>query len=437
MRLVGTWSLQAGWSHTVADVDADGCDDLVLGETRNFNDRQYSELPLERVVLIDQAPLGSSTVLAAGRVVLESDTSGDYETSILPWGTLGYRTRWDPTEQLLLVNAPVLGDLFDLAAFEVRKKRVAKPQEAVGWVRAGNGDWSLSLEMGVLQFGSAGYLWTGTYETVGERGFAGDIYLFEMPLAAWQDEGDAVASIRADPGDFASTYWDGSDLDDDGSPDLVVGTSYRGIGGAVAVLAPPPTTGDHPLWDVAFAAVDGTEPDAVFGDHVSGGDLDGDHQHELVIGAPTLTGTGALHVFRGPIGPGNHTADDSDWTFRGENTFDRLGVSAAVGDFDGDGVPDLAIGRPANPARSDLPGSVVVFRGPVAPGEYLGSDADLVLTNALPAPGDFFGAYLDVGDLNGDGADELVVSAPNDPEGGKPVGSVQIVYGRSDLFPSG
>jgi Tetratricopeptide repeat/FG-GAP repeat/FG-GAP-like repeat len=79
---------------------------------------------------------------------------------------------------------------------------------------------------------------------------------------------------------------------------------------------------------------------------VSGaGDVDGDGHADVVAGAPGAAGgTGAVHVLSG--------ADGSVLrTLRGEDPGDRFGTDArAVGDHDGDGVPELLIGAPEHDA---------------------------------------------------------------------------------------
>ena len=79
-----------------------------------------------------------------------------------------------------------------------------------------------------------------------------------------------------------------------------------------------------------------------------------------------------------------------------------------IGDLDGDGVPDLAIG--ADEAHGSQFGYVEIFSG-----------AELVLGRATPltpplmadspATGEFFGAALVAGDISGDRRPELVVGA--------------------------
>lgn len=100
---------------------------------------------------------------------------------------------------------------------------------------------------------------------------------------------------------------------------------------------------------------------------------------------------------------------------QGVNSADEhLGKALAVGDFDGDGYDDVAVGMPDEdyPGQANV-GQVYVFRGTSArlvPWQVLGQS---YVGGAIEA-GDHFGAALAAGDLDGDGKDDLLVGMPGE-----------------------
>ncbi len=92
---------------------------------------------------------------------------------------------------------------------------------------------------------------------------------------------------------------------------------------------------------------------------------------------------------------------------------DGLGESLATGDLNGDSIPDLAVGAPFVNGKGINIGQVYVFFGK----KELGGTIDLArqsadVTIAGEANEDHFGASLRIGDINGDGKNDLIVGAP-------------------------
>ncbi len=150
-----------------------------------------------------------------------------------------------------------------------------------------------------------------------------------------------------------------------------------------------------------------------FGYSVATGDLDADGDAEVIAGAPYYdatsasdTGYGAVAIFEGgSLLPTGTRMDRADNFLDGNNDGDLLGTYVTVlGDYDGDGVNDLAIG--AMGASSNT-GAVYVLGGDDA---LSGDLSDVMATYTGSASG-YFGRGIGTEiDLNADGYDELVVA---------------------------
>lgn len=103
-------------------------------------------------------------------------------------------------------------------------------------------------------------------------------------------------------------------------------------------------------------------------------------------------------------------------------------VIADVGDVDGDGVTDLALGTPlADPGATDA-GEVHLFSGatnlPLSPGVLVGTPA---------ASARFGAAIASLGDINGDGRAEIVIGAPGAAAGAGAVYIFDLAAGPSPI----
>lgn len=151
------------------------------------------------------------------------------------------------------------------------------------------------------------------------------------------------------------------------------------------------------------------------------GDVDGDGRADFAVGspaAPLLLPDGGSQ----PVGRVRWHSGASGLVLResvGLQPFERFGAAlCALGDLDADGLPELAIAAPlAQQAR----GRIEVRRG---------ADAALLWSQVGAAPGELLGAALAVaGDVDGDGRPELIAGAPGAQVGGLLAGAALLLRG--------
>lgn len=145
------------------------------------------------------------------------------------------------------------------------------------------------------------------------------------------------------------------------------------------------------------------------------GDLDGDGVWDFASTAPTkrITGPacGRVYVYSGKTGKLLFHVDGTPGS--------QLGNSVSpAGDVNADGVPDVVAGAPGHP---NIAGKALV---------YSGVDGAVLLELSAGEVGDQFGLKVcDLGDLDGDGKDDVMVGAPGTDSTGANAGRAYVYSG--------
>ena len=243
------------------------------------------------------------------------------------------------------------------------------------------------------------------------------------------------------------------DLDGDGTPDIAVGASGDDAGGidrgAVYVMLMSPNGTIKRTIEINGTTKTPNGPDLVdrdtFGRSVAGiGDLNRDGVPDIATGASSDdtggTNRGVVYIMlMNPDGTVKRTVEinGTSKTPNGPDlaNFDFFGSSVAlVGDLNGDGTPEIAVGAPGDDEGGSSTGVVHVML--MSPN---GTVKDTIEINHLTtngpslAPSDFFGTSVTgIGDINSDGIPDIASGAEHGDGGGTNRGAVHIMLMNSD-----
>ncbi len=281
-----------------------------------------------------------------------------------------------------------------------------------------------------------GHTYSGEYTLPGHIDFhAGSTFM--SPIDAEDHRGRIAAT---DPFHGTGAVIAIADLTGDGVDDLVTGQfNHESLGspGQVVVVAGPLLDVPERSMDEAVTTIrgDGVGESLSTGSHLAVGDLDGDGVVDLVFSEHVADGpagdrAGRAFVFFGPLIPGVGSVFDADLVIDGEIAFASLGAGLATLDHNGDGHLDLAIASPIDPYFGpQCTGRVYVFAGPISRGDTL-APGDAAVMYEGDQVGSTLGWSMDGCDLDGDGADELVIGGRWTSFGEEDMaGRVQVVPG--------
>lgn len=393
---------------SAGDADSDGLDDLVVGA--------WGYGTGGTVYLVDGASLTSGSLSSYTTVTAEA-AGDELGYAVAGCGDVGTDSRDD-----VVFSAPGNGSGKGAIYLWAGGKSAGAASTATDEV---NGS-STSDALGSALDCGADVDDDGAIDVLAGAPGKGAAYLYSgSNLTKWgtltgsADAGSAVAFVH--------------DVDGDGVDDLLVGESQSNK--AWLVLGSS-ALGNVSLSTGADAAYTGEAADDSAGASLAGfGDVDGDGYDDLGVGAPendnAAAAAGSAYVVMGKATPASASLSAADARLRGIDSSDRAGFTlAAAGDSNADSFADVLVGAYYDEAGGTGAGAAYLLYGSTAFAGVSLSAVDATFTGESARDSASEG-LAGGADVNGDGADDVIVGAPSETTAGSAAGAVYVLFGGS------
>lgn len=203
------------------------------------------------------------------------------------------------------------------------------------------------------------------------------------------------------------------DTDGDGYPDLIVSASpAAGTQGYGYIYTTNPNL--KQLNSTPNTTLTDGITQTYFGSRIASGDFNGDGYADVIVGAQaylvgSYIGKAYLFLSKGQSGIPSQNLNaggSADAILDGVTGTGRFGTNIIGADINHDGYGDAVF---SSPWVNEL--FIFYSQGPNAISSQNTNTANFVFKNIAPNPDDNFGTFANAGDLNGDGFQDLVVSA--------------------------
>ena len=224
------------------------------------------------------------------------------------------------------------------------------------------------------------------------------------------------------------------DVNGDGYDDVLVGAHGHDAGGSnagAAYLVLGPISGTVDLANADAKLVGEQASDEAGVSVSSAGDVDADGYDDILVGADGQdtggSNAGAAYLVLGPVS-GTVDLADADAIFNGEEAIDCAGVSvSSAGDVNADGYADILVGASGYGNGTSRFGAAYLLLGPATGTiELSNAEARLVGEDGWDEAGK---PVSSAGDVNGDGAADILVGARYESAGGSNAGAAYLVLG--------